>query len=692
MKLPKIKFLATHVSAALLLVACGGGGGGGQTASTPTSNPTGASQLVGTAATGAALANAPVTITNSSGATPCEEPSIYTSALGSYTCTLKAGQTAPFFVVVTDPTGNTAPLVSIATTTPAAGAALTVNATPLTTAIVAQLASDGNALTVVNSMTVDAAALQAITANVVTQLEPVLTSIGAPAGYDPFTTSITAATAEQTGNTADQVLDVVKVVTVPGTQTLALTTIDNPTPVPLATASSAGSTVAAPNTNVASLSEGTQIMAQQLAACFALPTSSRVLGTNTTTPANLGGPEITDLADACMNVVALSDNAAQIEFRHNGFGAGQFLYGLLTNDKMTGATFSVPEIMAFYPKAAGAVAPAADAYDRAVVNIRFLDNEGNPGNVITVASLLPGTSSASRPSDWWLVGNQQPVDVAVVLTIRRQEQMNPANTTRFSTFQTGIQFRVNHMGPGSTDSTGSLAMARVSGPGLPGNGAAGTGIVYRVSPQNGAYLDMFNKTGSLSAGSQCGNGTMFNCPILWVARTAGITGSEATTLASNPTSIMWAQPADGVDATQFVKGARYKVELFYGTSTTPLHTIYKTLLSDMVPATSGIKLPWNTPGALTLAAFNPAGVLAGAQAALPLDWVQNPAAQQIGGVQAVVDSAGSYGPLKSVPRGATSIVWDSGTVPAFTTTSTRMVNMSYRMTDSSGKSAVYTYN
>ncbi|MGT2489755.1 hypothetical protein ACU4GD_02375 [Cupriavidus basilensis] len=106
--------------------------------------------MTGTAATGAALANANVAITDSAGASPCQEAAVTTSALGTYTCTLKAGEVAPFFVVVTDPTGNTAPLVSVSTVTPAAGAKLTLNATPLTTAIVAQLSADGNPLTVVS--------------------------------------------------------------------------------------------------------------------------------------------------------------------------------------------------------------------------------------------------------------------------------------------------------------------------------------------------------------------------------------------------------------------------------------------------------------------------------------------------------------------------------------------------------------
>ena len=115
--------LALCAGVALLASGCGGGGGGdGGSASLPPVNQPvtpAAAQLTGTAATGSALANAPVAITNSAGNSPCVETSITTSALGAYTCTLKAGETAPFFIVVTDPTGDKPPMVSVSTTTPA---------------------------------------------------------------------------------------------------------------------------------------------------------------------------------------------------------------------------------------------------------------------------------------------------------------------------------------------------------------------------------------------------------------------------------------------------------------------------------------------------------------------------------------------------------------------------------------------
>jgi len=685
MKIRRLQALGLAIAGAAALTIAGCGGSGGSVPATTTSTPTASASLTGTAATGAALANANVTVTDSSGNSPCQESSITTSALGSFTCTLKPGETAPFFVVVTDPTGNTPPLVSVATTTPAAGLPLTVNATPLTTAIVAQLASDGNALTVVNSKTIDSAALKAATANVVAQLASVLSSIGAPAGYDPFSTSITATTASAVGNTADQVLDVVKVVTDPATGKLALSTVDNPTPVLLATALSSGSSLATPSASVSALAQAAQIVAQSFNACFALPTSQRVQST-TTVAASLGGPDLTSSAPACQNTLASTNNAAGIAFQHNGYDAGQWLYSLMTVDTMTGAQFSVPEIMAFYP---GSI--TASGVDEATLNIKYVDANGNPGNLVAQARNIAGTSSAARPSSWWLTGNQQPVDVSVKLNIRRVEQLNSSNTGKFSTFQSGFQFNVNFRGPGSIRNTNALNLARITGPGLPTGG-----IVYVASTGAQNTMDLFNKTGSLSGGSQCGNGTTYNCPNVWLSRTQGISGAGATTLATNQTGLAWAQPVDGFDPSKIVKGSKYKVELFYGSNTgTADVTFNKTLLSDLVPATQAVNLPWNTLGANSQAALNPTGTLTGAQAALPVDWVQNPAAQQISGVQAVTDTtSGGFGPTKNVPRGATSAILDNMTVPVLNTTNPvgRTLLFSYRMLDTSQKTSVFTYN
>lgn len=701
---------AIALAAVTLVAGCGGGSDSSASNGTSTATPASAS-LTGTAATGSALANANVAVTDSNGNSPCVETAITTSALGTYTCTLKSGETAPFFVVVTDPTGNTAPLVSVTTTTPPAGTPLTLNATPLTTAILAQLAPDGNPLTLVNAKTVDANALKAVTANVVAQLASVLSAIGAPANYDPFATSISAATSSGVGNTADQILDVVTVSKDPATGQLRLGTVDG-TPVPLATATSGGSALPAPAANVASLPQGAQALANALTACFALPASQRVLGIDTSLPLSQGGPKVTSLAPACQNIASDTSNAGGIAFLHNGYAFGQWVFGLLNSNSMTGAKFSVPEVMAFYPGSGTTVPTAVSTMsvplpDQAVLNVKYLDAQGNPGNIIVLVRYIASGTSSAHPSNWWVVGNQQPVEVIDRLQVRRVEQVNPnfgntsANSNSYSHFQTGIQFWINAKGPGSVNGNGTLSFARVTGPGLPIDGLVYVAPTGDSNEPDQPYMDVSNKFGVVPATTRCSNGgtATFNCPNFWFARTVGLTGSAATTLAaprsdfSNP---VWAQASDNLNPNPVVKGARYQVELFYGSQTTPDRVYSKTLLTDLVQATQAVNLPWNTAGSQTLAALNPSNAgTNGALSSVAVDWVQNLAAQQIGSAAVTVDLKGTYSASTNVARGATSAVINLSNlqqVPALTNSGTRSLLFNYRMLDNSLKSAVYTYN
>ncbi|MDW3688441.1 hypothetical protein RA280_43290 [Cupriavidus sp. CV2] len=264
-------------------------------------------------------------------------------------------------------------------------------------------------------------------------------------------------------------------------------------------------------------------------------------------------------------------------------------YGLLTNDTMTGAQFSLPEVMAFYT-----ADKTASGRDEAVLNIKYLDAGGNPGNIITVARNIANTSTADRPTNWWLVGNQQPVDITAKVIVRRIEQLNP-NSSNNSRFQSGIQFIINAKGPGSVTADGNLAYARVTGAGLP---AAGLVYIAPVDAEVGqTYMDVSNKLGDITNLTRCGNSPStttpsYNCPNFWFGRTAGTAGSAATTFANNLGGVLWAQNSDNLNSTFPGKGQRYQVELFYGTKTTPTYTYNKTLLSDLVVATQAVNLPW----------------------------------------------------------------------------------------------------
>ena len=114
--------------------------------------------------------------------------------------------------------------------------------------------------------------------------------------------------------------------------------------------------------------------------------AQRVLTTDTSIAEAQGGSEVTQAAAACENPF---DDA----FLQNGYRAGQLFYGLLTSSAMTGAQFSVAQVMQFLPKASNPF-----GYDAAIINIRYLDGGGNAGNSILVA-VDKGTGTADHRLD-----------------------------------------------------------------------------------------------------------------------------------------------------------------------------------------------------------------------------------------------------------------------------------------------------
>jgi hypothetical protein len=691
----------TAMAVAATLVACGGGSD-----EPPAPPPPAAAQLDGTAAVGAALSRANVSITNRDGPV-CQEATIVTSDTGAYSCTLQDGRTAPFIVVVTDPTGAVEPMVSIGTATPQPGTPLTVNVTPITTAIVAQLSPDRSALSAVASpASIDVAALDAVKANVLQQLSDVLTALGA-ANYDPFTTPITAATGSVSGNTADRVVDVLRFSTVNGVT--LVTTVDNPTgAVPLADATAAQpAPVSAPGDGVATLSNSLRLASTALGNCFRLEVSQRVLATDATLPASQGGPMITQVAPECEDVV--HDN-----YLHNGYLAGQQFYGLMNDANMTGAAFSLPDVLRYIEDAS-----AAD-HDRAIVNIRYVDRNGNAGNIITIAQKVPGhPENAARGTEWWLVGNQQPIDSSIQPTIRRREQLAPnPGTAPFasataSRFESGINIFVNKDGPNST----GMRAVRVRGPGLPP-----AGLVYtRPDPAlvlSQTWMNIRRKDGNTDPAAATPSASVGNIFIL--QRTAGISGSDATTVRAQPNAgnsnntqfINWAHPLDyGVapGTPDFIEfGALraqslYAFEVFYDGETTPRYSFNKSLQQPVVPATRAAALQWVDLASATRAYLDPAHALAASQTSITLNWTANPYAETIAsaGVYTGVGANPVNQGLVGVARGATTAtanapVSQGVTVPfpalANDGSSYRQIQLRYRTLNGSYKDSFTQFN
>ncbi len=654
--------------------------------------------LTGTAAVGAALANANVRITDSTGANACSQATIVTNGVGQYTCSALAGRTAPFLIVVRDPFDAYPPLVSIATTTPAPGTSLVANVTPLTTAIVGQLAPDGNALSVVaNPALINLTTLAAITGNVLAQIQPVLTAIGAPAGYDPFTTQIVAATPTQGGNTADQLLETLRITTVAGETRIA--TVDNPAAsVPLAGATTTPPQLPAPSPTLLSLNDSMRLVVNNLSECFALPVGTRVLSVDNGISANDGGRSVTAMAPACQKV-------AHPDYLTSGLRFGQRYYSLLNEPAMVGAQFMPAEIMLFIEDAT-----TADN-DVAVLNIRYVDANGVIGNLIEVARKLPGSATAANPSDWWLHGNRRPVDASIRAFTRRQEQLAPnPGTAPFanagaSRYEAGLEIFINKDGPGSS----GMRAARVFGPGLPP-----AGLVYTrpnaaiVTDQN--WMNLRRKDGLTDAASATPAGDVGN--IFRLQRTQGLVGAvQPNPNAGNGNNSQfpnWAHPLDygaPVGATNYIDFAQlgafnvYTFEVYYDGETAPRHTFTARTLTAVVPATYATNLRWHSLTAATLGFLTPGDPLAAAQTTVGLAWNADPFAETVGSAGVYTFGAGQAVADSVVPvaRGATSA---SATAPGATPfpaltndgTSSRTIQLRYRMLDGSYKDSIARFN
>ena len=205
MKSKAVSLSLAASAVALLVAGCGGGGGGGDTAVAPPAQPDPTLQVSGTAATGAALANAPVEVKCAAGTATAT-----TNAAGTYSVTITNGALPCMIEVKQTVGGNTFSLHSVVdagTLIPVDRRTVAVaNVTPVTEMVVAQLAAampedsfkgfKGDAITPEQL----AAAVNAI----VTALKNAGVDLGA---VDPVKGDLVAATSSGKGNAYDQLLD-----------------------------------------------------------------------------------------------------------------------------------------------------------------------------------------------------------------------------------------------------------------------------------------------------------------------------------------------------------------------------------------------------------------------------------------------------------------------------------------------------
>lgn len=185
---PTARVLIALFASVLLLAGCGGGGGNsqGSAASPPPSSAATSFLIHGVAATGAPMAGAAIEVRDATGAVVATATA---DATGSYFLTVPSTAVAPFVVSAASVDGVTlySPLAS-------AGAS-TVNVTPVTTVITAQLSPTGDpsqlaAQLNAGAASFDAAKVASVVAGVTQALQPLLANAGVD--IDPITGTFSA--------------------------------------------------------------------------------------------------------------------------------------------------------------------------------------------------------------------------------------------------------------------------------------------------------------------------------------------------------------------------------------------------------------------------------------------------------------------------------------------------------------------
>lgn len=186
---PSRWFASLAVGASLLLVACGGDDKGASSAST--------TNISGTVATGAAMTSGSVTLKCGSSVTRTAT----ISTTGTWSTTVPTVN-LPCAVEATDGTN------SYYSFTVGNGSSIVTNVTPLTTLALAQILGATPASLFASLSATDLAKLNASAIDAaIAALNAALASYALPAGFNPVTTPLTAATSTQSGNAYDDLLE-----------------------------------------------------------------------------------------------------------------------------------------------------------------------------------------------------------------------------------------------------------------------------------------------------------------------------------------------------------------------------------------------------------------------------------------------------------------------------------------------------
>lgn len=464
---------ALTVVAAATLVACGGGGDDDDDPVAPT-------RLEGTAAIGAPMAGASITVVDSDPAT-ADPAAVTADAQGRFGIDV-SGLRAPLLVRAQGTVDGEAVRHLAVVPEVTAGATATANVTPLTSAIATLVAPGGDVAALGTPATLASAATAAAVGSAAALLVDTLKSDAAtaallPAGFDPLRTPFAA-----DGTGADAVLHQVAVGTDGGSVTLsnlAAPAGDNgpPPAVTLTPGLTSAPTLPAsvPAGDVPTAAELAELGAKWQA-CLALPVAERV--------ARDAGGNVTAVLGAC--------NFAVADWRSNGrdFAAdvGQFV---LAKNLLDGAQVGRASIVLALP---------ADGQTDPKVFKHPYCNSGP-----CVVARWPLTTASGRPtsSDWVLgkadgrwafVGNQRPYRAFPEARLNRKLNLNrdgAAGTNYFLKDRHESLLRL--IFDLSVGDTSDVRAVRWTGPGLPAAGLSmfrsqrcGTDDRMAIGYQNGS--------------------------------------------------------------------------------------------------------------------------------------------------------------------------------------------------------------
>jgi hypothetical protein len=566
------------------------------------------------------MAGATVTLKDAKGVSATKTA----DAAGAYSFDVTS-LTAPFVLTATQQVGDTQlTLTSMLAAKPATGSTGTANVTPLTNAMAALLAPNGNPEELsadgVSTTAITQAKLDDVAAKIRAAIENILKDAGLdPAKFDPVSTVFTANRAG-----ADRVLELVHVeLTGQGVSLTNPSAIDNG-------AGSASVQITPTTATVTALPAppaGTTLdtldhFSTLLDTCFADVPAVRVA----TQDAN-GVPITLGLACDAVPIAAT--------YKSGGFTALQRYSGLLKSADFTGAKFSKPEKIYTTPTG------------RVFFKIPYKTAAGIGGIITDVAEQ---TNPAGKTYKWQVVGNQRDFDSAIDARLENLSQLNPAAgiaEADKSQYRVALRLFFNPINVAGLN----VQTVRVKGPGLPA-----TGVVMNRSSICGSndYMTITNKTGSLLTIGTTPTPLLSNNSGPNAFRLASELKSGIFNWSKVSTSLSWRDtPMSDADLAAIPSFADYTWELwFFGTgrayrstltNATPADFIYTQRLSSRPPAVSSLKtMTWNSLDANDF--LNPASVLALPQTGVALSWKS---------LAEPVDYAYAFGQRNAAAAGAT---------------------------------------